>query len=734
MFCVQRGHGVYGALRPDEGESPDPPGSDGERRRGGPAPEPLGSHRDPSALPAGVCRRPAGGARSHPHRRPHDRDGPGGPGGPSGEEHQRPAVPHGPGAQLRQPDGDGVRPLRPLCLQLSHEPEPGVGLSGHADGRAGAAPGAPSGGLHGVRLLLLYLSLTYPPGGSGPSGQTVSKGRRRAGMSQNGPVIRRSSPQIAQVSSISSTMLDVIVALLPALGMAVYLFGPRVLALTLVSVAACVGAEYGYRRLMGLSNTVGDLSACVTGLLLAMSLPVTAPYWAPVLGGVFSIVVVKQFYGGLGRNFMNPALAGRALLCTFPGLMTTWVDAFQKTPLFGAVDAVSSPTPMALLHAGALPDLTLSQLMLGQHGGAMGGAPVFMLLLGGVYLVGRRVISPRIPLSYLGTVALLTLLFPRGNGGALAWMTAQLCSGGLVLGAVFMASDYTTTPVTPVGQTLFGMGCGVLTVLLRYFGSYPDGVGWAILTMNCCVWLLDRAALPRRFGVGRFEAVRGWAEHLRASAAAIHFVPPKVKFLARAGDGTMPGEGYLDELRGTVRQLAALAAVFAVTCGMVFGVHRATDYAAVRAETAAQQTLLAQVMPQATVRSETPYRAPGALSITAGYNDSGLVGYCVEVQANGFGGVLTAVVGVNTNGEVTGVAVTDHRETVGVGTQALKSGYLSQYTGRSGTIRTSGSNAVEAVSGATATSEAVTSCVNQALAIVASLDTEGKVDYVDGEV
>lgn len=190
-------------------------------------------------------------------------------------------------------------------------------------------------------------------------------------MSQNGPVIRRSSPQISQVSSISSTMLDVIVALLPALGMAVYLFGPRVLALTLVSVAACVGAEYGYRRLMGLSNTVGDLSACVTGLLLAMSLPVTAPYWAPVLGGVFAIVVIKQFYGGLGRNFMNPALAGRALLCTFPGLMTTWVDAFQKTPLFGPVDAVSSPTPMALLHTGELPGLTLSQMMLGQHGGAM---------------------------------------------------------------------------------------------------------------------------------------------------------------------------------------------------------------------------------------------------------------------------------------------------------------------------------------------------------------------------
>ena len=193
----------------------------------------------------------------------------------------------------------------------------------------------------------------------------------------------RLPPQVGQPSTTVSMMREVMVSLIPTLGMAVFFFGVRVLALTALSVGACVLFEYGYRRFMHLDNTVRDLSACVTGLLLAMSLPVTAPYWAPVLGGVFSIVVVKQFYGGLGRNFMNPALAGRALLCTFPGLMTTWVDAFQKTPLFGAVDAVSSPTPMALLHAGALPDLTLSQLMLGQHGGAMGGAPVFMLLLGG---------------------------------------------------------------------------------------------------------------------------------------------------------------------------------------------------------------------------------------------------------------------------------------------------------------------------------------------------------------
>ena len=550
----------------------------------------------------------------------------------------------------------------------------------------------------------------------------------------NGPVIQHTSPQIAQPAGISSTMRDVIVALIPALAMAVFLFGPRVLAVTAVSVGTCVLAEYGYCRLRGLPNPTGDLSACVTGLLLAMSLPATAPYWAPVLGGLFAIVVVKQLYGGLGRNFLNPALAGRTLLCTFPGLMTHWVDAFHYPSLLGGADAVSAATPMASLHAGGLPDLTLGQLPLGQHGGAMGGVPAFMLILGGVYLVGRRVISPRIPLAFVGTVALLTLLFPRGDGGALAWMTAQLLGGGLMLGAIFMASDYTTTPVTPLGQTLFGVGCGALTVLLRYFGSYPDGVGWAILTMNCCVWLLDRSAIPRRFGLGRFARARAWVGELKESAAAIRFVPPKLKFLARAGEGTMPGEGYLDELRGKVRQWGAVAGVFLVVCGAVFGAHRLTDYAAVRAETEAQEALLAQVMPQATMRTETPYRAAGALSITAGYNDSGLVGYCVEVQANGFGGLLTAVVGVNTNGEVTGVAVTSHRETEGVGTDAMTEEYLSQYVGKSGTIRSSGNNAVDAVSGATATSQAVTACVNQALAIVANLDTEGSVSYVDGEV
>ena len=532
-------------------------------------------------------------------------------------------------------------------------------------------------------------------------------------MTDSRPVIRRRPPQIAQVSSISSTMLDVIVALLPALGMAVYLFGIRVLALTAVSVITCVAAEYLYCRLRKLPDSTQDLSACVTGLLLAMTLPVTAPYWAPVLGGVFAIVVVKQLYGGLGRNFMNPALAGRMLLTTFPGLMTRWVDAFQRPGLLSTADAVTSATPMSYLHNGQLPPQSVGQLLMGQHGGAMGGVAVMMLILGGLYLVARRVIQPRAPLAFLATVALLTFLFPQGDGGRVAWMLAQLFSGGLMLGAIFMASDYTTTPVTPRGQVLFGVGCGLLTVLLRYFGSYPDGVGWAILTMNCCVWLLDRTGMPRRFGVGRFAATRAQVAQMRESLAQIKFVKPQLRIFSRAGEGTMPGEGYLDELRLKVRHGGALAVAVALMAGLDFGVHELTDYD--------------------TVRTETPYRASGALSITAGYNNSGLVGYCVEVQAHGFGGLMTAVVGVNTNGEVTGVAITSHNETLSVGTQALESDYLDQYKGKSGTIRSSGSNAVDTISGATATCEAITDCVNQALSIVANLDTEG-VEYVDGEV
>jgi electron transport complex protein RnfD len=300
-------------------------------------------------------------------------------------------------------------------------------------------------------------------------------------------------------------MLDVMVALVPALCVSTYFFGPRVLLMALVTVAACVAFEYLYRRLLHKERTIGDLSACVTGLLLAMCLPVNAPYWMAVVGAFFAIVIVKQLYGGLGKNFMNPALAGRVFLFSFPALMNSWVTAGTSywAGLGSAADAVTSATPMASLHQGVLPSLTLREMLVGAHGGSMGEVSAAMLILGGIYLVVRKVITPRIPLCYLGTVALLTFLFPLGGNGRLDWMLYNLLGGGLMLGAIFMATDYVTSPVTPTGQVLYAVGCGALTVFLRYFGTYPEGVSFAILVMNAFAWLFDKARLPHRFGTPR---------------------------------------------------------------------------------------------------------------------------------------------------------------------------------------------------------------------------------------
>ena len=315
-----------------------------------------------------------------------------------------------------------------------------------------------------------------------------------------------SSPHVHGPNRTGRLMLDVILALLPALVGAVVSFGPRVLLVCGLSVAACVFFEWGYRKVMKLDNTVRDLSAVVTGLLLAFVCPVTIPYWTILVGDFFAIIIVKQLFGGIGKNFMNPALAARAFLFSWPVIMTTWVQPGDWAPLFGSsADAVTSATPLASLHQSALPAESLMSLFLGKTGGCLGETSALLLLLGGLYLVLRRVIRLRIPLTYLGTVALLTLLFPRGND-PLLWMGSHLLSGGLMLGAWFMATDYVTSPVTGWGQILYGVGCGCITVLIRYFGSYPEGVSYAILMMNACVVLLDKVGRPRRFGLRRKEA------------------------------------------------------------------------------------------------------------------------------------------------------------------------------------------------------------------------------------
>jgi electron transport complex protein RnfD len=310
------------------------------------------------------------------------------------------------------------------------------------------------------------------------------------------------SPHIRSDEDTRSIMLDVLIALVPALGVAAYMFGFRAILVTLVSCAACVFFEWAYRKLLKKPKSIGDLSAVVTGTLLAYCLPVTIPLWILIIGDFFAIIVVKQLFGGLGKNFMNPALAGRVFLFSWPVVMNTWMVPLSYSSFFqvSTADAVTSATPLASMAGGTLPaGTTLLQNFLGQVGGSLGEVSAFALLLGAVYLLIRRVITLHIPLSFLLTVAVLSFLFPQGNP-RLLWTGWQLCSGGVILGACFMANDYVTSPVNPKAQIVYGVGCGLLTVFIRRFGAYAEGVSYAILIMNAAVWLLDRAFPRKRFG------------------------------------------------------------------------------------------------------------------------------------------------------------------------------------------------------------------------------------------
>ena len=310
-----------------------------------------------------------------------------------------------------------------------------------------------------------------------------------------------SSPHIGAREDTRSIMLDVIIALCPALVVAVYFFGWRALMVTLITVASAVLFEFLFCKIMKKPQAVYDLSAVVTGLILGLNLPVSVPFWIGIVGSAFAILIVKQLYGGIGKNFMNPALAARVFLFSWPDIMASAPDVFNPLPVFSnAVDVITSATPLASMRQGVLPNYSLMEMLLGQHGGCIGETSSLILLMGGAYLVLRKVITPRIPLFYLGTVALLTFLFPRGGIAAHEWMLYQLLSGGLILGAVFMATDYTTSPITKTGKAFFGIGCGLLTILIRYFGSYYEGVSFAILIMNSCTWLFDKISKPRRFG------------------------------------------------------------------------------------------------------------------------------------------------------------------------------------------------------------------------------------------
>mgnify|MGYP000178851194 CR=1 FL=1 len=301
-----------------------------------------------------------------------------------------------------------------------------------------------------------------------------------------------SNPHIRAKDTTSRIMLTVVIALLLPAFFGIYNFGFRALVLILISIATCVLTEYIYEKLMKKPITIGDFSAVVTGLLLALNLPVSVPFWIPVVGGVFAILVVKMLFGGLGQNFMNPALAARCFLLTSFAL---FMNNFSSAKL--GFDSLTGATPLAQLRAGETVDL--ASLVIGRIPGTIGEVSVIALLIGAIYMVVRKVISPVIPLIYIGTVFVFTFLF---GGFNLTYSLSEICAGGLIFGAFFMATDYVTSPLTPKGQIVYGLILGIVTGIFRLWGASPEGVSYAIIFSNLLVPLIERYTLPTAFGKG----------------------------------------------------------------------------------------------------------------------------------------------------------------------------------------------------------------------------------------
>lgn len=301
-----------------------------------------------------------------------------------------------------------------------------------------------------------------------------------------------SSPHVRSSETTRSIMMDVAIAMLPATAYGVFQFGLHALLVLIVTILACVLSEYVYEKGMKKPITISDFSAVVTGMILALNMPATIPLWIPALGGVFAIIVVKQLYGGLGQNFMNPALAARCFLLTSFAL---FMNNFSSAKL--GFDSLTGATPLAQLRAGETVDL--ASLVIGRIPGTIGEVSVIALLIGAIYMVVRKVISPVIPLIYIGTVFVFTFLF---GGFNLTYSLSEICAGGLIFGAFFMATDYVTSPLTPKGQIVYGLILGIVTGIFRLWGASPEGVSYAIIFSNLLVPLIERYTLPTAFGKG----------------------------------------------------------------------------------------------------------------------------------------------------------------------------------------------------------------------------------------
>lgn len=318
-----------------------------------------------------------------------------------------------------------------------------------------------------------------------------------------GNLIVSASPHLVTAMDTQKTMLMVLIALVPSLLVSTYVFGFRVLILTAVCIAASMFFEWAWNKLMKRKQTVCDLSAALTGTLIAFNLPSGLPYWIAIVGCFVAIIVVKQLFGGIGKNLVNPAITARIVLfISFATEMTTWpLPRMNQT-----ADVLTGPTPLGVIaEGGQLP--TNMEMFLGYIGGSMGEVSAIALIIGGLFLVWKKIISPIIPCCFIGTVFVFALIYysATGNGDALQMAVFHILAGGVMLGAIFMATDYVTSPLLPAGKVVFGIGCGVITMLIRLFGQYPEGVSFSILIMNCLTPLIDSFFQKRMYGGAKNE-------------------------------------------------------------------------------------------------------------------------------------------------------------------------------------------------------------------------------------
>ncbi|MBO5995596.1 MAG: RnfABCDGE type electron transport complex subunit D [Firmicutes bacterium] len=313
----------------------------------------------------------------------------------------------------------------------------------------------------------------------------------------NDNLIVSSSPHLVTALDTQKTMLMVMIALCPSLAVSTYVFGPRVLLLTIVSIAACMFFEWGWNAILKRRQTVGDLSAALTGMLLAFNVPSGLPIWTLLVGDFAAIIVVKQLFGGIGKNLVNPAITGRIILfISFATEMTDWTLPRM------AADATSTATPLGVLAEGGGELPSNVHMFLGFVGGSFGEVSAVALLVGGIFLVWKKIISPIIPCCFIGTVFVFALIYyaATGQGDPLQMAIFHILAGGVMLGAIFMATDYVTSPLLPKGKIVFGIGCGIMTMVIRLWGQYPEGVSFSILLMNCVTPLINDFFQKRMYG------------------------------------------------------------------------------------------------------------------------------------------------------------------------------------------------------------------------------------------